>query len=83
MPKFLGVGVNQQTYTMAFSNAKQGILVFDKAFSLKPSIQVTLGDTGSAPACRTLVTTTGCTIKLQNNWTGQLDVSVTERANNN
>lgn len=82
MPKHLGIGVNSQTYTVAFAGAKQATITFDKPFAIKPSVQLTLGDSGTSPAFRSVVTTTGCTVKLQTNWTGQIDVMVTARANN-
>ena len=72
MPVYYIKNVNFCGGTVTFNNTKVMNVTFTKAFDVVPSIMLTLGDSGSAPAYKWQVNKTGFKIKFKNNYTGEV-----------
>lgn len=60
--------------SITFNASKTGDISFGYTFNLAPIVQITLSDqSASSPAYKINASTTGVTIKFQNNYTGTVD----------
>jgi len=77
--RHFAIGQNVQHKTAVFNNTKVVKVTFDKPFTVKPSVQVTMNDSGNAPAYKTNVKKDSCKVRLKNKWTGEIEVTAMER----
>ena len=80
MPKHYAVGGNVKEHTAQFNNVKSVVIPFDEEWEKIPLVQLTMGDTGTVPASKSIVTKTSLTIRLQSTWSGSIDAIVMERS---
>ena len=71
--------LHQEDGTAVFNATKNVSIAFASTFAKVPLIQLTMASSGTIPAYKSVVTTTGFTIKFQNAWTGDCDWTATER----
>ena len=79
MQSYLVVGSNCINKTATFVNQKVIVVPFGVTFTKKPQVQLSMNDSSAAPAYKSVTTFTDVTIKTQTNWTGTIDVQITER----
>lgn len=68
-----------QSGTINFVNSKIAIITFNKPFSKKPKILLTMGDTSVSNPYVNDTTLSGFNINFQNNFTGLVDWVAIER----
>ena len=66
-------------YAIHFNNSKNGQVTFAPPYDKVPYVFPVPLDTSATPVARTSVTKAGCTVKLQSNFTGTIQLTVKER----
>ena len=79
MPRHYARDVNVRSFRVYFDGVKTMPVDFDgTVFARKPTVTITLEDASSATPYKATVTTTQCTVKFQNPYTGWVSIQVME-----
>jgi len=78
MPKHYAQGVNSQSGSVTFNSTKTMSVTFPVAFSVKPSLMLSLGDQSASHVYKTNVSHTSFKIKFKSPYTGEVSWRASE-----
>ena len=78
MPRNVAIGINEHHGVINFSNSKKKRVVFDRPFTIIPSIQITLENVSDRPEYTVTADKDHFFIRLERKYTGTASWSVQE-----